>query len=199
MTALEIVFIASFFLGLAYAIISAIFGGVLGGGHEGGFDSGGDFDMQHDVAGHVDTGGGHDSGTVHFSPLSPVIVAMFITTFGAMGMICLKVFKISPYPSLAVSVGTGIVIAAITFFIFLMLFRATQGSSESRLGDMVGQEAEVITSIPLDGLGEVAYVAKGTRYTAPARSAHRIEIKSHSVVTVEKIVGNTFYVHPVKD
>jgi membrane protein implicated in regulation of membrane protease activity len=199
MTAIEIVFIASFFLGLAYAIVSMIFSGIIGGGHEGGGgETGGDFDVQHDVAGHVEAGSGADSGTIHFSPLSPVVIAMFITAFGAMGMICLKVFALSPYPSLAVAIATGVVIAAITFFIFLMLFRATQGSSESKIADMVGQEAEVITSIPLDGLGEVAYVAKGTRYTAPARSAHRTEIKTHSVVTIEKIVGNTFYVKPTE-
>jgi membrane protein implicated in regulation of membrane protease activity len=197
MGALEIVFIGCFFVGLAYAIISAILGGIFGGG-EGGAEAGGHFDIQHDIVGHVDTSGGTDTGTIHFSPLSPAVVAMFITAFGAMGMICLKVFNLTPYPSLAIAVLTGVSIAVITFFIFLMLFKVTQGSSESKISEMTGQEAEVITTIPSDGLGEIAYVSKGTRYTAPARSAYRNEIKSHSVVTIEKIAGNTFYVKPTE-
>jgi membrane protein implicated in regulation of membrane protease activity len=195
MTALEIVFIGCFFIGLAYAVISTVLGGIFGGGHEGGFDSGGDFDAGHDGAGHIETAGA-DSGTVHFSPLSPVVIAMFITSFGAMGMICLKVFKLSPYVSLPIAIGTGIIFAALTFFILLMMFKATQSSSESQIGSLVGQEAEVITPIPIDGLGEIAYVSKSTRYTGSARSAYRTEIKSHAVVTIEKIVGNTFYVKP---
>ncbi|MFH0887893.1 MAG: NfeD family protein [Planctomycetota bacterium] len=198
MAALEIVFIGCFFLGLAYAVISAIFGGIFGGG-EGGAEAGGHFDIDHDIVGHIDTSGGEDTGTIHFSPLSPVVVAMFITAFGSMGMICLKVFKWTPYPSLAIAVLTGVVIAAITFFLFMMLFRATQGSSESKIGEMLGQEAEVITVIPADGLGEIAYVSRGTRYTGPARSAYKNEIKSHSVVIIEKIMGNTFYVKPTED
>ncbi|MFH1228022.1 MAG: NfeD family protein [Planctomycetota bacterium] len=197
MPMIEMVFIGCFFLGLAYAVISAIFGGIFGGA-EGGAEGGGHFDIDHDIVGHIDAGGGEDTGTIHFSPLSPVVVAMFITSFGAMGMICLKVFNFTPYPSLAIAVLAGVVIAAVTFFIFLKLFQATQGSSESKISEMVGQEAEVITVIPADGLGEVAYVAKGSRYTAPARSAYKNEIKSHSVVTIEKIVGNTFFVKPTE-
>jgi len=193
MTALEVVFISSFFLGLAYAVISTILGGVFGG-HEGGGDTGGEFDVQHDIAGHIDTHAEADSGTIHFSPLSPVVIAMFITSFGAMGMICLKVFALSATPSLAISVLTGIVVAGITFAFFLFLFKATQGSSESHLSAMVGEEAEVITTIPAEGLGEVAYISKGTRYTAPARSISKVEIKTHSVVIVEKISSSILLV-----
>ena len=192
MTMVEMVFVGCFFLGLAYAVISAIFGGIFGGAEGGG--EGGHFDIDHDIVGHVDTDGSSDTGTIHFSPLSPVIVAMFITAFGAMGMICLKVFKWSPYPSMAVAVLTGVVIATVTFFIFTAIFKATQGSSEAILADVIGKEAEVITTIPADGLGEVAYVSRGTRYTASARAAQKNEIKSHSVVIVEKIVGNTLHV-----
>ena len=196
MTMVEMVFVGCFFLGLAYAVISAIFGGIFGGAEGGGAGGaeGGHFDIDHDIIGHVDTDSGTDGGTIHFSPMSPVIVAMFITAFGAMGMVCLKVFKWSPYPSMAVAVLTGVIIASITFLIFTMLFKATQGSSEAILTDIIGKEAEVITAIPADGLGEVAYVSRGTRYTASARAAQKSEIKSHSVVIVEKIVGNTFYV-----
>ncbi|OHB77734.1 MAG: hypothetical protein A2Z34_03160 [Planctomycetes bacterium RBG_16_59_8] len=189
MATIEIVFAVCFFLGLGYAVISALLGDILGGGESvsGGFDAG------HDVAGHVDTGSA-DHGTIHFSPLSPIVLAMFVTSFGAAGMICLKVFGLPQYTSVAVAGGTGLVVAFLTFLGFAFIFRVTQGSSESRQSESLGQEAEVITTIPAEGLGVVAYTSRGSRYTAPAKAIEGKEIKVNSTVVVEKIAGNTFQV-----
>jgi membrane protein implicated in regulation of membrane protease activity len=192
MTALEIVYVACFILGLAYAVFTS----VLGGGHGGAGDVG--LDAAHDVTGHVDTQPDATSGSIHFSPLSPVVIAMFVTAFGAAGMICLKVFSLSAIVSVPVAVLTGVGAAAVTFYIFVALFSKTQGSSESQIAKMAGCEAEVITPIPAEGVGEIAYVSRGARYTAPARSVSQEEIKSHTVVRIEKIVGNTFFVKPAK-
>lgn len=188
MAFLEIVYIACFVLGLAYAVFSS----VMGGGHEGAGDVG--LDAAHDVTGHVDTTPDATSGSIHFSPLSPVIIAMFVTAFGATGMICLKVFHFSAVGSLPVAVLAGLAVAAVTFYIFVMLFSKTQGSSESQIAQMVGAEAEVITPIPAEGVGEIAYTSRGSRYTAPARAVDRQEIKAHTVVRIDKIAGNTFFV-----
>lgn len=192
MTALEIVYIACFVLGLGYAVIAT----VLGGGHEGTGDVG--LDAAHDVTGHVDTTPDPDAGSIHFSPLSPVVIAMFVTAFGATGMICLRVFKFSSIVSLPIAVVAGVAVAAVTFYIFVALFSKTQGSSESQIATLVGCEAEVITPIPAEGFGEIAYISKGARYTAPARSMGNQEIKAHTAVCIEKITGNTFFVNPSK-
>lgn len=191
MTAIEVIYIICFFLGLGYAVVTFIFGGAFGGDADAG--SGG-FDVDHDVAGHIETGVGTDYGTIHFSPISPVVIAMFVTSFGAMGMVCLKFFKLSNFASLPIAVFSGIVIAALSFFVFQAIFRATQASSEARQAELVGLEAEVITPIPNVGLGEIAYIFKGSRYTAPARSVYKTEVPSHTVVTIEKVVGNIVYV-----
>jgi membrane protein implicated in regulation of membrane protease activity len=190
MGALEIVYIGCFVLGFAYAVISTVLGGGLLG------DADVSLDSAHDVAGHVDTQPDASSGTIHFSPLSPVVIAMFVTAFGAAGMVCLKVFMLSAVASLPIAVIIGIGTAAITFYIFVLLFRKTQGSSESQISKMVGCEAEVITPIPSEGMGEIAYTSKGSRYTAPARSVQQKEIKAHAIVRIDKIVGNTFFVKP---
>jgi len=189
MTALEIVYVASFFLGLAYAIFATL----MGGSH-----FGGGADAPAVDAGHPEPGGGPDSGMVEFSPLSPVVIAMFVTAFGATGMICLKAFATAPFVSLVIAVLAGFAVAAITFILFVFLFRFTQSSSEPNLLSAVGQEAEVITPIPAQGVGEIAYVAKGARYTAPAQSSQKIEIQTHRVVRIEKIVGNTCHVRPAE-
>jgi membrane protein implicated in regulation of membrane protease activity len=190
MSALETVYIVCFVLGLAYAVFSTI----MGGDHAG--HIGGGFDASHDVSGHVDAAGDQNSGTIHFSPMSPVVIAMFVTAFGATGMICLKYFKLSALASLPIAAGVGFFVAALTFYFFVMLFRKTQGSSESQISQMVGKEAEVITSIPAEGFGEIAYISKGSRYTAPARAILNREIKTHTVVRIDKIVGNSFFVKP---
>jgi len=45
-----------------------------------------------------------------------------------------------------------------------------KSSSESRVASLVGQEASIVTPIPENGVGEIAYIQGGSRYTAPART-----------------------------
>jgi len=173
--------------------VSGLFGG---GGEHSAFGGGEGFDTGHDVVGHVETGGS-DHGTLHFSPLSPVIIAMFVTSFGGMGMVALKFFNLNEFITLPLALVSGLVIGGISFLIFHAIFKATSSSSESSRSDLAGLEAEVITPIPEGGgLGEIAYSNRGTRYTAPARSIYKTAVSAHSVVTIDKIVGNIFFVKP---
>ena len=48
-----------------------------------------------------------------------------------------------------------LLLAAVAFFTFSKLFQATEGSSEPRVSELVGLEAEVITPIPAQGLGRL--------------------------------------------
>ena len=43
------------------------------------------------------------------------------------------------------------------------LFCALQSSSEVSVAALVGRKAEVITPVPEGGVGEISYIAKGTR------------------------------------
>ena len=85
------------------------------------------------------------------------------------------------------------------FYFFYKVFSTVQGSVLPTDQDIVGIEAEVITAIPgHEQLGEVAYVAKGVRMNAPARSEDGTQIPAHTAVVVSKIVGTTTYVKPVR-
>ena len=64
----------------------------------------------------------------------------------------------------------GLFIAAGVFFLFSKIFHATQSSSEGRVAELFGHSATVITPIAPGGVGEIAYVQGGTRYTASART-----------------------------
>ena len=126
MSFLEIVYIACFVFGLGYALFSSAFGG----GHEGSGDIG--LDAAHDVTAHVDTTPDPSAGSIHFSPFSPAVIAMFVTAFGATGMICLKVFHFSTVGSLTVAVLAGLAVAAITFYIFVALFSKPRAAANRR-------------------------------------------------------------------
>ena len=186
---MEAAYLLCLVAGLAYAVIAAILN-LIGAGHDGSADVGGG----HDVGGSADAG--MDSA-VHFSPLSPVTVAMFVTSFGAGGIVSMNILKIKGIGSLAIATVTGFVIAGITFVIFYKMFKMTQGSSLPSAAELVGMEAEIITGIPADGLGEIAYVVRGSRLTAPARSEDGKPCPSHSTVKITRVTGNTYYVKGV--
>jgi hypothetical protein len=59
---------------------------------------------------------------------------------------------------------------------------------------LVGMEANVITPIPENGVGEIAYVVGGTRYTAPARTENGIAVATGRPVKIKRVIGTQFYV-----
>ncbi|MFB3895897.1 MAG: NfeD family protein [bacterium] len=172
-------------VGLVYAVIATIIGG-----HH--FDFGG-----HDIAvGGHDVGTEYSGGEVQFSPMSPVVIATFITAFGAVGLISLFALKISALLSVLVSVIVALGIAAVVFMVFAKIFSITQSSSEALISDLVGTIGEVTTPISASGLGEIAYVQRGSRYSSPAKSADGNSIERNTSVKIVKVVGNTVYVQP---
>jgi membrane-bound ClpP family serine protease len=74
------------------------------------------------------------------------------------------------------------------------LFSKTQSSSESKVGSLAGMTATIITPIPEKGVGEIAYVQGGTRYTAPAREETGVAVAAGQLVKITRVVGSQFYV-----
>ncbi len=212
-------YLMCFFIGFFYAVISGILSGVFGG-HDadasgvdvdvGGVDvdvGGADVDVDVggadvDVGGHdVDASGADvDSGGLHLSPLSPVTIAMFTSSFGAIGAILTRFSPQIAVPiTLGIAIVSGMVIAGATMYFFYRLFRSTQESSEARISDIVGLDAEVITPIPAEGFGEIAYVARGTRFNSTARAIDGKEIPRNATVKIKRVVGSTCYVKRTTD
>jgi membrane protein implicated in regulation of membrane protease activity len=199
-------FMAAFYflcllVGLIYAVAATLMGGfhVGGDGHDlqfGGHDG--------DFGGHDgDTGGGGgggegdmSTGEIHFSPLSPIVITTFLTAFGAMGLISLYALGVGKLLSVAFAILLALLIAGAVFAAFTKIFAVTQSSSEAHQSEMVGTDGEVITPIGRDGLGEVAYVQRGSRYTAPARSIDGKPVARGTMVRIVRLVGNTVIVDP---
>ncbi|MCX8037613.1 MAG: hypothetical protein N3D11_11330 [Candidatus Sumerlaeia bacterium] len=175
-------YLVLFFVGVIYAIVSALLSGVFGGDHS--MDAG---------AQHVDLGASLD-GMVHFSPLSPAIIATFLTAFGGTGIICVKVFNLSGYISLPIALLVGLSIGTAVFLFFQWIFERTQGSVSIDAAQLTGTRAEVITPIPANGVGEIAFVASGFRQNAPARSENGEAIESPAEVEIVRSLGGTYLV-----
>lgn len=171
-------------VGLVFTLISAVAGHFFGG-HDGG-DVG--------TGGHAEAGFDH-SGMPGISFFSPTVLAAFVTSFGACGLILSKIKATeSVWVSAPLSAVIGMLIATAAFFLFNKMFQATQSSSESRVGSLVGQTASIITPIPENGVGEIAYVQGGSRYTAPARTEKGTAVAAGKPVRISRVVGTQFYV-----
>ena len=178
---LSLVYLICFGVGLFFAILSAFFAN--GGSHP-----------DAHAEGHAELdGGGHEMPG--FSPLSPTTIATFVTAFGGFGLILSKIeATATPWLSLSLAALGGFLVAALVFFIFSRIFRVTQSSSEGRVAELFGQSATVITPIAPGGVGEIAYVQGGTRYTAAARADDSRELPSGSRVRIVRASGSQFHV-----
>lgn len=173
--------------GLLVTIISALLGHLFGGN---GADVG--------TGGHAEAGFA-DSGVPGISFFSPTVLASFVTAFGACGLILRSFDATSPlYISAPASALAGGAIALAVLFVFNTMFRKTQSSSEGRVAALLGQPATVVTPIPADGVGEIAYVQSGSRYNAPARAVGGAAIAAGRPVRISRIVGTQFYVEPME-
>lgn len=184
-------------LGMIYALFILITGqlGTDGdmGGHGGGH--GGEFDLDLDTDFNLH---GHSGDSIDgLSPISPLTIATFITAFGATGLVTTNLFSVSDRGSILWATLGGVLFSIMTYLGFTYLLIKPQGSSEVRISEMAGTQAEVLTPIPADGLGEIAFVAQGGRVTFSARSLHKTDISRGMTVLITRVVGSVAFVEPV--
>jgi membrane protein implicated in regulation of membrane protease activity len=172
-------------VGLLFTLVSALMGHVFGGGDHGDIGSGG----------HAESGADGSDGGV--SAFSPTVIASFITAFGGIGMI-LHQFPAtrSSWISAPLAIVGALGIAGGMLYVLRQLFRKTQSSSESQVATLAGMTGMIITPIPENGVGEIAYVQGGTRYTAPAREESGAAVPSGRPVKITRVVGSQFFVKP---
>lgn len=183
----QLIYLICFGVGLVFAVASALLAHLFGG-HDG---------HLHAHAPHVEHDFGH-GGMPGFGHINPTTVAAFVTAFGGFGLVfnTLPVFS-DPWFSVPLSALGGFGVAAAVFVVFSKIFRATQCSSEGQVARLFGLCATVITPIAAGGVGEIAYVQGGTRYTAPARTESLEAIASGEQVRIVRVARAECYV--VKD
>jgi hypothetical protein len=190
---LNVIYAAALFIGVLYAFFLMFFhdlGDLLG---DLGLDVHLDLlGMSH--AGHLDlhTDAGHEAASV-----STLAIASFISSFGAFGLISVTLFDAGGIASLIAALSGGIVfgIAAQLFFLYIL---SPTVSSEVQQSRLIGQVAEITTPIPINGVGQIAFVAQGGRVTYSARATDTtITVERGTPVRIERLVGGLAYVSKI--
>lgn len=193
-----------FFLLMA-GVLYAVFVTITGGMHSFHLPSV-DVDLSGvDLPGHVHVPGtahvdvGTPGGEISLVSLSPITIAMFITSFGGIGLIATLGFGMSGVMSVVVAVIGAAIVAVISHVLFFYLFIAPQASSALTTRDIIGHVGEVTAPIPGNSVGEIAYVSMGERHEATARSADGTAIPRGAIVKIEKIAGTIVIVRLYKE
>jgi len=169
-----------FAVGVVYALLTTVFGWIadhdFGGLHADGVDGAGEIDQPH--------------------PISGTVLATFITGFGGGGTIAHYLLEWPLLGGLLAATVTGVVLAGTAFAALELLFSRTQAGSEFRDDDLVGRTAEVITTIPAQGIGEIAYLVKGQRIRSAARAVGDEAVRKGTLVEIERMLGAVAHVRP---
>jgi membrane protein implicated in regulation of membrane protease activity len=178
------VYLLCLVVGFVFVVASAMMGHLFGGvhGHVGG------------SGGHAEAGG-DTSDSPGVSLFSPIIMAAFVTAFGGFGIMLSEIDATKrPLISTPLSIVGALIVALALVGVLRKVVRASDSSSESRVSSLPGCAATVISPIPAGGVGEIAYVQAGTRYTAPAREETGQSVGTGQSVTISRIVGQQCYV-----
>lgn len=140
-----------------------------------------------------DLDGIHADGAGAPSILSPLVLTSAITVFGGTGIVSMLGLNMSGVSSMFVSLVLAAIIGAAIFFGVVRFAYNSQSNSSFSQNDLIGLECEVITPIPLKGVGEIAYVINGERHSLPAKCISDTIAKGE-VVLIREIAGNAAFV-----
>jgi membrane-bound ClpP family serine protease len=147
-----------------------------------------DFDADADI----------DADGIGFGAISPMAMAVFGAFFSLAGLVTSMWLGFSPIPSILVALIVGGVVGGVTQLLYVYVLSVSKSSHYSLAKDEVGRSADVIISIPNEGIGTIAFDNISGRVTLGARSTTGKQIMKGSVVRVEKIVGRVAYVRPLE-
>lgn len=144
----------------------------------------------------VDAGTDADTGA-DFISVSPFALAMFGASFGITGLLTRLWLEMTAIPSIAVSAVAGFVVGAAAQVFFIYVLSPSKSSHYSLQQDALHRQVEVITTIPANGLGEIAFDNVSGRVKLGARSSTGKQIKRGTVARIERITGRVAIVTPI--
>lgn len=132
----------------------------------------------------------------HLPVLQPILLVSGITAFGGAGFLLSRLTTLSAgvVLGLAVLIGAGLAVAA--YYIWVEPMSRAENSTGYTMSQLHGKIAEVATTIPAEGLGEVyVSVISGTVYHMAASMEKRM-IKEGTRVVVVEVRDHVLYVTP---
>jgi len=144
---------------------------------------------------HGNAAGGNTSVLSKFTILlNPLVAVSFLTVFGGLGIMGVKLTDWNSIVLFVVALALGIAVSAILYnFIVKPLYRSENSSDVSR-DKLIGIPAEVTTDILENGYGTIQYTVNSIKYTGPAKHIEEKSVKQGQRVVICKIENNTFFV-----
>ncbi|OFW06541.1 MAG: hypothetical protein A3H96_12795 [Acidobacteria bacterium RIFCSPLOWO2_02_FULL_67_36] len=139
-------------------------------------------------------GDGFDAGLDHGGPgfFSSRIIAVFVTAFGGFGAVATH-YGMSPLPASGVGFGSGLVFGS-AIYAFARFLYAQQASSDVTSGDLVGQTARVVVSIPAGGIGQIRCRVGEELVDKIARTRDGESVPENVSVLIDEVLGETVIV-----
>ncbi|MBN1483561.1 MAG: hypothetical protein JXA37_02465 [Chloroflexia bacterium] len=140
------------------------------GGHAGEFDA--DLDLDGDGDSH------------QVMPWNPIVISTFIAGFGGSGLLATQALGLHPWLSLLLATPGGLVLGGGMYALYRKLVTLGSAATPITWQELRGTKALVTTPIRQDGLGEIVYVARGSRHRATARTVDGRALPKNTIVTV---------------
>lgn len=194
---LTLTYLALAVLGCGYVAVAMLLGHFDFGGHDGTHagthEAGGTYGVQHTGHGKVSAGDGA-AAAFQFPFFSPLALATLAGATGAVGLILQHGLGLREEWSAGLAVLGALVITYGVTYAGWRVAKGSRGTSALREQDFVGLPVEILTPIPTEGLGEVAAIVGGQRFTGPARSVDGLALARGTQATIVRRVGSTFEV-----
>lgn len=124
----------------------------------------------------------------------PVVLAGGITVFGGAGLL---LHRYAPMAAAGVYVASAALAAAIgaaMYFVYVRPMKASENSVGFSMHDLEGKRAEVLTSIPATGFGEVLVKIGAGHTNQIAESFDKEDVPSGTEVVIVRVRGEVVYV-----
>lgn len=165
-------------VGVTFALLSFITSNALQAHVDGGAD------------GHLEVG----TGEIHFPLFSPMVIASFLTAFGAGGLIGTQSLGWGAFAGVALAMGSGLAVYFLVGFLVMQFFAKLQSTAVTVGRNLIGTSAQVSESIPAGGVGEITFSGKTSRVSAPARCQDGQAVARFTTVTIVQIVAGVYLV-----
>jgi membrane protein implicated in regulation of membrane protease activity len=129
----------------------------------------------------------------------PVMLGLFATMFGGVGLFCRSNLQLGALASLWFATGGAAAATVIVVFGLWHYFLAGAEASEVRGGSPLGKIGHVAIAIPEEGVGAIAYMAEGKRVSIPARARNGHPLDQRAAVMIVDMLGHTAVVEELPD
>ena len=140
------------------------------------------------IGGMMDT----DVGGI-ITPFKPIIIAIFLTVFGGLGLIFLTIFPLA-WMALSLAIGSGLLVSFFLFRFVVVPLHKWKNTNTHEKQSIIGVTAKVTEYIPQGGYGKITYTYNDKIMSGPAKSEDGNEIERNVMVEIVYIEKSTYHV-----